>query len=393
MARLIVLIILLSLVGQAQPRHLYLTWQGEDTSREMTVVFHTLGKVHQPEVRFGLEPQQLERAKVQSYQWFQTERRIHMARLTGLTPGRTYYFQAGSVSGGFSPVAKFRTVPDQGKIRMVTGGDMYFQPDTVKLLRQAALTSPDVVAIGGDIAYADGLPQRMNFWDRWLDNWEETMVSPEGYTLPMLLAIGNHDVRGGFGGRKDQAPFYFGLFRQDSTSYFRRRLGEYTTMFVLDTGHVAPQGGAQRAWLKKALEECDSGWKMALYHVPCYPSHRPFRNLHSDRSRKEWTPLFDQFQLTAAFENHDHTLKRTYPIVNDQVAQQGTVYFGDGCWGRPPRSVQSTRRWYEAKASSQAHVWVVDIDRDRIDYRAIGLEGQTLDQYRSLKSTDKPGQL
>ncbi|MCA9791875.1 MAG: metallophosphoesterase family protein [Candidatus Eremiobacteraeota bacterium] len=371
----------------AAPTHVYLTWQEVDTSHTMTVIFQTRGRIEQPEVRYGSGPGRLDqRQKATSYQWLSTSRRIHVATLRNLEAGQVYRFVAGDAKDGYSAERKFRTLPADGAVRLVAGGDMYFEPETVDLLKQAARRSPMVALVGGDIAYADGKLRRANFWDRWLDNWEQNMVTPEGLTVPVIAAIGNHDVNGSFGQPKQNAPFYFGFLRQDANSYFERRLGGQTTLFVLDSGHVSPHGPTQSAWLGQALEKCASPWKLALYHVPCYPSHRGYQDHYSVQGRSYWVPLFDRFDLTAAFENHDHTLKRTPPLKANKVAQHGTVYLGDGCWGRPPRSVDPSLRWYEKTAASRAHVWMVDLDERGVTYEAIGTRGEKLDSYKTERA-------
>ncbi|MGE0488919.1 MAG: fibronectin type III domain-containing protein [Vulcanimicrobiota bacterium] len=384
---LLVLFLWLAGPALAAPTHVYLTWQDPDTSHTMTVIFQTRGRVAQPQVRYGQRPDQLEqRQAATSYQWLSSSRRIHVATLRGLEPGQVYHFQAGDPTDGFCSKRKFKTLPSQGPVRFVTGGDMYFEPETVQLLEQAARRSPMVALVGGDIAYADGDLRRDGFWDRWLDNWEKNMVTPDGLTIPFIAAIGNHDVAGSFGQRKQKAPFYFGFLRQHADSYFERSLGDQVTVFVLDSGHVSPHGGTQSQWLRQSLEKCRSPWKFALYHVPCYPSHRGYGDYYSEQGRSHWVPLFDRFGLTAAFENHDHTLKRTPPLKANKIAKQGTVYLGDGCWGRPPRSVDPALRWYEATAASRAHVWMVDVGDDQVTYEAIGTAGQTLDRYTTERA-------
>lgn len=59
------------------------------------------------------------------------------------------------------------------------------------------------------------------------------------------------------------------------------------------------------------------------------------------RTRSAITDLkFSCFGLTYS--------QRTYPLKNNAVstAGNGTVYLGDGCWGRTPRAAAQT--WYEA---------------------------------------------
>lgn len=43
--------------------------------------------------------------------------------------------------------------------------------------------------------------------------------------------------------------------------------------------------------------------------------------------------IFDKYKFKAAFENHVHSYKRTFPLFNDSINPQGTIYFGDGSMG------------------------------------------------------------
>ena len=203
-----------SAVAESGPRHVYLTWQG-DTGTTMTVVFQTMQPVANPTVYYGKESSQ----NLESYESVQEgrptkfpglSRWVHFVNLTGLEPGQTYYFRAGGSPVGFSSQRKFRTISaEREPIRFVTGGDMYTEPATHQLMIQAASQSPQFALVGGDLAYAEGRLTHVNFWDSWFDAWDEMMVTPSGHTIPMVLAIGNHEVVGGFDGRPEDAPYFY----------------------------------------------------------------------------------------------------------------------------------------------------------------------------------------
>jgi len=63
---------------------------------------------------------------------------------------------------------------------------------------------------GGDLAYANG-----RSWERWLD-WIEVYadhaVSEDGYSIPFVVAIGNHEVNGGYGKTPKEAPMFYNFF-------------------------------------------------------------------------------------------------------------------------------------------------------------------------------------
>ena len=220
----------------AVPRHVYLTWQG-DPSTSVTINYHTFEKAAVSEVRYDTQSRA---GQPDDYRWRTSgathvidglahERLIHVVELSALKPGGAYYFVAGDEEHGFSPERKFRTVPDaETPIRFVVGGDMGISRHAEKLMRIAAGRDPFFAAIGGDLAYGNGRLTKRVKWDRWLDSWHKSFVSPEGFMIPMVLAIGNHEVQGGYGQPPEEAPFYFGYFRQGSgegRSFFSKRIG------------------------------------------------------------------------------------------------------------------------------------------------------------------------
>ncbi|OFZ21487.1 MAG: hypothetical protein A2X94_08240 [Bdellovibrionales bacterium GWB1_55_8] len=389
--------------GSCDPRdsiqggfHVYLTWKSEDTSRTMTVLFIDAGRtMNTPVVRYDTEARGTEPAlyrhevKAESWDFEKTGVHVHSAELKDLTPGATYFFAAGDADVGFSAERKFRTIPnDSSPLRFVVGGDMDVNESVPQLLQHAAALEPQFALIGGDIARDNGKISNFPKWDMWLKYWGEKMLTPQGFTVPMVLAVGNHEVDGLFGTRAfAQAPFFIGLFKQNGEkTYFTRTFGADTVVHVLDTGHIFSHGGKQRDWLFGQLtKHVSTKNRFALYHIPLYPSHRDFNSMGSRKGRDQWLPLFDLFGLTAGFESHDHALKRTKMLQQGrEVSAGGTVYFGDGAWGIHPRVLSAARPWYVASSSATRHFWVVDVNegaQSRNSYRAIGMDGKVLDEY------------
>jgi hypothetical protein len=385
---------LFSSTALAQPRHLYLTWDNEDTAHTQTVVFHTDGKASEPRVEVLLNGPSAQATvlSASTVQLGSGQRRVHRVTLKNLQPATSYRFRAGDNRFGLSPWRTFRTLPaDDSSLRIATGGDMYRHPETVQLLKAAASYKPHVALIGGDIAYADGDLTRIGFWDDWFDNWDEFMNPADGPMVGLICALGNHELRGHFDGSKKDAPFYFAFFPQGGESYFARRLSGQAEVVVLDTSH-ATHPKAQAGFLEdtlRSMQERQVPYRLALYHVALYPTHRSYEDEYSRRGRQFWVPLFDRFGLTAGLENHDHTFKRTHPLRGGKVVPRGTVYLGDGCWGRTPRAVKG-QRWYLAKASSTYHVWMLTTRPDGLLCQAVGLDGKVFDQVTLKPATSPP---
>ena len=383
------LVFLFTLAAHAGPRHVYLTWQG-DTSRTMTVNYQTLESSGASTVYFDTKPQNGEPSEYRymaigrSHQIPELEdgRKVHWVELEKLSPGQAYYFIAGDPQTGFTKERKFRTVTDGSeKLRFVTGGDMGTSADLAALLQQSAKLSPAFGVVGGDIAYANDAMTNYARWDAWLDHWQTNMITPAGYTIPMVLAIGNHEVRGGM--TPTNSRFYLKYFAQaGERSYYARTFGKNIAMLLLDSGHLSKHDGEQAEWLDAQLmAHRNYPHRMAVYHVPLYPSHRAYDGGGSVEGRRTWLPIFDKHQLTGAFENHDHTFKRTPLMRANQPDPQGTLYLGDGCWGMGARTVDKELRPYLAKAASIQHFWCVDVTRRRVEYRAVNKAGQIFDVY------------
>jgi len=246
------------------------------------------------------------------------------------------------------------------------------------LLRAAAATNPMFALVAGDLAYSNGDLANLRKWDAWFENWEREMVTPDGDLVPMVVAIGNHDLG------KWTSPFYDTFFAQDpdDRTYFARRFGTELLVLVLDSDHVASHDGAQRRWLEATLEQHrDLPFKVAVYHVPLYPAHYGFDLRRAADGRRYWEPLFDRFGLTLAFEAHDHAYKRTKPLRAGAVVDDGgVVYVGGGPWGGSPKAAHPERPYLQ-RAESAQHFLSVEVAENRMRVVARRIDGGAIDDF------------
>jgi hypothetical protein len=371
-------------------------------SASMEVVFQTLSPRAQSEVHFDTTPHGKDPAAYphratgvsETIDGLKDGRCFHHVRLTGLTPGTAYHFIVGDPATGYSEPRVFRTLPEgREPIRFVEGGDMSEGKTEAALLKQAAAKSPMFAVLGGDLAYDNGDLRNIDRWDRWFDNWTRNMITPDGFTVPMLAAIGNHEVNplGAHSNIKDRAPVFLAVFgsQNKNVPYFTRRIGKDVAFIVLDTDHLTPYAGEQTQWLGKQLEALEEvPVKFAVYHKPLYPGHREFNGDGALEGRENWMPLFEKYHLTTAFEHHDHVFKRTKPLRNDKVDPKGILYLGDGCFGQKPRTVDGKPRWYIERAEGRAHFWLVEVGPDTIHYSAIGVEGGVFDECAQPRTSN-----
>jgi len=364
---------------------IYLTWQRDPTTTmtiqwitpngndNNTIGYHVKGeeewkKVEGSQVSFPHAPKLL----------------VHQVELTKLKPATDYVFKYNE-SEYF-----FRTMPINldKPVRFVEGGDMY--QDGIGFLiqtcRQAAKTNPDFAVIGGDIAYAVGrLPiQNIDRWVDWISTWHKIMITEDKRMIPVVAAIGNHDLIGQYGQTPAQAKIFSTLFpRTGGQIYNVLDFGNYLSLLILDSGHATPVAGPQTEWLKSTLQDRrDVTYLFAFYHVPAYPSVRKFNNSKSTLVRKNWTPIFDREGLDLAFEHNDHAYKRTHPLLNNRINSGGVIYLGDGAWGVEPRKSRNRRKpFYLARFVSSRHFILVNLKSDGYQVLSIDPRGLILDEF------------
>ena len=307
---------------------------------------------------------------------------VQRAVFEGLAPGGEYTLHIG---GPTNTPHRFRTAPAtlDKPLVFANGGDVGTSHHVGMLHRKAAKWHPLFGLVGGDCAYGNGrTPHR---WNDYLKLWRRNMIDPQGRLIPMVCAIGNHEVDGAFGQPRRKAPlflaFFDGLYTEHT--YATLDFGQYLSIVLLDSGHVSSHDGEQTRWLDTVLaQRQDRPHLFAAYHVPAYPSHREFSGSYSERAREHWIPLFDKYGVDVSFEHHDHTYKRTHHLTAGEPDPNGVLYLGDGCWGRTPRTVATPeQRPYLKKAVSTRHVIRVTLDSDNRHFYVVDENGNEVDRY------------
>lgn len=373
----------------ADPFAVYLTW---DKSPESTMRICWITALQ-------TKPQELKVREVGSEDWFSVSidpiplpqgmpYALYAYEMEALKPDQRYEFALPEDSRPHF----FATMPAalSRPVRFVVGGDVYH--DAIELViemnRKAASKNPDFALIGGDIAYASRkfsfLEEDVERWMHFIKAWSDTMVKSDGTLIPIIAAIGNHDVDGRYNETPVHAKCYYLLFRSGDQGYQAIDFGSYLSLLILDSGHTHPVAGEQTKWLDETLQaRRDMPYKFALYHVPAYPSVRAFQNEKCKQVRQNWVPLFEKWGLTSAFEHHDHAYKRTQLIKEGKVNPQGVLYLGDGAWGvaRPRRPRSPANSWYLAKSTQARHFILVTLQGGKSTYQAINQRGVVFDDY------------
>jgi hypothetical protein len=323
--------------------------------------------------------------------------------LVDLKPDTLYEFGIGKRLEKPLDGWTFRTMPAEltRPVRFVTGGDMMHSRAMLDAMSgQVGPLEPDFALFGGDLAYENGvLATRIVDW---LGSWKQLGMTKDRRLIPIVLTIGNHEVRGGYNGKIPQdAAYFYGLFTlPDDRAYYALDFGKYLSLIVLDSGHTNPIEGEQASWLANALERrAGQTFLFPIYHFPAYGTTKapggklPIEIPRAITIRENWTHHFDRFGVSAVFENDHHNFKRTFPLRNHQRDDaNGIRYLGDGAWGVRTRSVPDLSvAWYLEKAEPRNHMWIVDLKPDKTaKVRAMDPKGEVFDELQLPAARTRP---
>jgi acid phosphatase type 7 len=321
----------------------------------------------------------------------------HHAELTDLQPGTAYYFVLES-DGGLSDEFYFITAPENPEnIKLLAGGDSrlggekpryagrtpHVERQQLKtLIGQLVEENPDIVAFVHGADYGTTADWRHLYW-----YFEDLQLATnsDGRLLPMLISMGNHDTEFGF-----MENFWLGEEINDKVAfnyYYTSQLTNDIALITLNT--EISLGGMQYHWLieELPLARDNNHWLLLNYHKPAFPAHKDPEDYRFRRVREYWVPLFEESNVDLVIESDGHTLKRTAPIRNGKVDPTGIVYIGEGGLGAPLREPDTTRWFMQGGFAMKAfHVWMIDIDSEKINLNAFSIDKDTLDTYTVIKN-------
>jgi predicted phosphodiesterase len=296
--------------------------------------------------------------------------RIAEVTMSGLLPASRYRYRVEA--GGEVWRGEFATAPDIGidvPYSFVVMGDTRSGSDSHRrVVERMSQEVPDFVLGTGDMV-DEG--HRQDQWQQFFDA-ENHMLRDNVY----FPAVGNHD-RQGRGRTADTYRQYFSVPENggDSERYYAFTYAT-SRFIVLDSNEYSFALTDQTAWLERELIAARQD--PAIRHVFAVMHHPPFSvSLHGGNRdlRERWTPLFEQYQVTAVFSGHDHVYSR--------AEHNGLHYFISGGGGAPlyPRRPKSNPIDVEAvkKFERVFHYLRVTVSGNRIEVTGVRADGTTIE--------------
>ncbi|VTS07378.1 purple acid phosphatase family protein [Tuwongella immobilis] len=399
--------VLPTIIGEdmpVQPSILFLTWHRDPTTTMVIQWVASKGEISDPTLYYrqatphassglslllgnggGFAPLTWFGQKAITKPYPKTDLTIFRVELTGLQPDTEYEFRVSK----YSPNYRFRTMPAKATdtISFISGGDCGVNGHAIANNISAANQDPSFAIIGGDLGYDNGRHVEVSL--AFLRNYSKHMVTRTGRLIPLIPCIGNHEVDGGYNKPREKAPFFYAIFDGlfPETGYNTLDFGDYLSLILLDTGHTSPIAGEQTAWLEQRLRDrIEHPHVMVVNHVPAYPSARKFE-VTGDANRKHWVPLYQKYRVPVVLEHHDHTFKRTKPLLDGLAHSEGVVYLGDGSWGRLRALQPPEKLSYLAASSMDYHLTVHRLQGETRYHLALDERGRIMDATHTGQRT------
>jgi len=311
--------------------------------------------------------------------------------LSGVRPAAWLEYRVDEGERTVGPM-RIRTAPSAASRRSVhvlAFGDSGFgSPDQVRLAAGMEQESWDLAIHMGDIAYDNG--SERDFTERHFRVYRRLLED-----TPLFPSPGNHDLRTA-GGRPYDEAFAWPAPAPGARFYtFRwgrvRFLALDTSTEFVDGRELRRGRGRQYEWLKQTLQAAAADstldWLVVYMHHPLY-SHAFGLNGHGAdvALRVRLGPLFDRYGVDLVLAGHDHHYERMHAVRAGRAVKDGCgpVYFvtGGGGASRAGRSIRPSP--LAARISLAHHYLDLTFTPERIDGKAIGVDGEPFDEFHVL---------
>ncbi len=302
---------------------------------QLNITWHTDKNAAYPEVKLSKKSDMSDAVTfkgeaVESENDYQLVCRVTM---TGIEENTTYFYQYHS-GNGWSKAAKYESKSfDSYKMMVVgdvqIGGQSTDNPDEQSrigyvwqsLLDEALTKNPDISFL---LSPGDNTSTGKS-----ADEWQTFMMPTYAQSLPMALAIGNHDKKGmAYNYYTNMPNEYYGEYFEGLDRDFWFRYGDVLYLvFDATSGSAADH----RAMAEEAVNaNPDAKWRIAAMHQALYGAG--YSMLDSETGillNGVFQPIFDMYDIDLVLTGHSHLQGRSKFIKNGLVvgaAKSGKTY-------------------------------------------------------------------
>ena len=348
----------------------------------------------------------------------------HVVSITGLTPGRRFFYAIGTglekLAGGDSEHT-FVTAPSpgsRGPTRLWVLGDSGTADDDAAAVRDAFASfsygvAPDVWLMLGDNAYSNGEDEEYQeaVFEMYPEFLRRTVLWP---------SRGNHD--------EDEDTYHdiftlpaageAGGIASGTESYYSFDHGNVHVVCLDSEGSGRSADGEMADWLRSDLATHDGDWVIAYWHHPPYSkgSHDSDDEDNLVDMRENIVPILEAAGADRGLTGHSHGYERSVLIrghYGDSDSFTGAMKVdpgdgrdtGDGCFRKSPSGATAGHGTVYAVVGCSGKVsggsldhpamafsleelgsLVIDIDGPRLDARFIDDTGAVRDEFTICKA-------
>ena len=313
-------------------------------------------------VEFGTAPDSLNEAVVTP----QVAGSHHEIVLTGLQADTRYWYRTRThvVATGeelLGQVRSFRTaVPEGTSFTFMAYGDNRTQSEIHTRLVNRMWTDAHEEDVRFLLSTGD-LVTNASPWREWQTEFFAPALPLIG-DIPIYTSLGNHEG--------NHESYYYYLDLPGNEAWYSTRYGDLE-LFALNSSADYTADSEQGIWLDGALAASTATWKIVFFHHPpyaCTPARKP-----GDLGIQEHVvPVLERHGVQLALLGHDHLYGRSRTM-------NGVTYVITGGGGAPqypsePDEINEICR-------TEYHYCIVDVEPTLLRLRAIGIDGQQIDDF------------
>ncbi len=298
----------------------------------------------------------------------------HLVKITGLSSGKQYGYEAGNgstsvaVDGTFMTAARPGTTFSFDAIGDFGGGS----PGEIWNASRMAGDSAQFVQTVGDNIYATaGFPD---------PNFATTLSDYDvHFYQPFDPAIMNKSFNPANGNKEYYSDGEFWRNFDMPGHWYSYDWGD-AHIIVLDTQQPFTAGSPQYTWLSSDLSQHQTeSWRIVAMQVPPYSSTSV--NSSSETEQASLVPLFQSKHVNLVLSGNSHNYERSHPLIDGQAHTGGITYIvtGAGGGGFTPFTIKQPA-WSAYREDTVYEFVTVKVSPDHLSMSAIsGHSGVVLD--------------
>ena len=261
--------------------------------------------------------------------WYEFKMNRHTVKLSGLKPGKTYFFRVGDAHRGWWSQTGSVTTADGGKdvtfFHMTdpqSQNDRQYSEAWLPVLQAAFTQYPDAafIANSGDLVDQGNNSKQ---WQGMFDVGAPYLMHT--YQMP---ASGNHEDMG-----QEATVNYFVLPNvpaQDTETGVYYSFDYNNVHFAVLNTNLLDDNKAltneQLDWLKADMQKSKAGWKFVMLHKAPYSQGSHYKDKDVCNIRDQLGALMPELGVDVVFQGHDHVYMRTASLNDNKIVPTKKVW-------------------------------------------------------------------